>query len=33
MLERMRVWLPQLQATLAVGSAGGNSARLLRSAA
>jgi len=29
-LERMRVWLPQLQACLAVGAAGGSDARMLR---
>ncbi len=30
MLEHMQVWLPQLLNTLAVGSGGGNSARMLR---
>jgi 23S rRNA (adenine2030-N6)-methyltransferase len=29
-LERMRVWLPQLQACLAVGAGGGSAARMLR---
>lgn len=29
-LERMRVWLPQLQACLAVGAGGGSDARMLR---
>ena len=29
-LERMQVWLPQLERCLAVGTAGGNSARMLR---
>jgi 23S rRNA (adenine2030-N6)-methyltransferase len=33
MLERMRVWLPQLQACLAVGDSGGSSARLAGAAA
>jgi 23S rRNA (adenine2030-N6)-methyltransferase len=32
-LERMQVWLPQLQACLAVGSGGGSSARMLSESA
>jgi 23S rRNA (adenine2030-N6)-methyltransferase len=32
-LERMQVWLPQLHGCLAVGSGGGNSARMLRESA
>ena len=32
-LERMQVWLPQLQGCLAVGSGGGNSARILSQSA
>ena len=33
LLERMRVWLPQLQACLAVGTGGGSDARILRESA